>query len=124
MKAGLWMLQLAMACVSVASADLEEDLLSEDWMLKQVDGTFQASIRLPGSSLEALEARASVQDSLYRCCSRGKSYLLYGQRPVTDTSEKCLPSGTMSFKTAGCPRASGLFRDHSQFLRSSWLIQM
>ena len=90
MKAGLWLLQLAMACVAVASADQEEDLLSKDWILKQIDGDIQASIRLPGSSLEALEAGGSVQDSLYRWCLRGESSRLYGQRLVTDTSGRCL----------------------------------
>lgn len=79
MKAGLWLLPLAFASVSVASADLEDDLLSEDWILKQADGDIEASINLPGSSLEALEARGSVQDSLYRWCSRGKSWWLYVQ---------------------------------------------
>lgn len=73
MKAGVWLLPLALASLSVASADLEEDLLSDNWFLKQLDGNVEKTISLPGSSLEALEARGSVQDSLYRWRSRGKS---------------------------------------------------
>ena len=66
MRALLWTLQVACACSLAVSADLDQDLLSSDWILSQVGGDTQASIQLPGSSLQALEAAGVVQDSLYR----------------------------------------------------------
>ncbi|KAK9831681.1 hypothetical protein WJX74_005808 [Apatococcus lobatus] len=52
--------------MSAKCADLDQDLLSDDWVLSQVEGKVQFFTQLPGSSLEAVEAKGLVQDSLYR----------------------------------------------------------
>lgn len=66
MRAGSWSLQIYLAIMSAACVDLDQDLLSEDWVLSQVEGKIQLFTQLPGSSLKAVEAKGLVQDSLYR----------------------------------------------------------
>ncbi len=63
-----WALALLLASPLAATqlADLSFDLLDTAWDLTNKDSSLQLKIRLPGSSLQALEEEDYVGDSLYR----------------------------------------------------------
>ncbi|KAK9861480.1 hypothetical protein WJX84_012387 [Apatococcus fuscideae] len=48
------------------SENFAYDLLTDQWLLSQVDGSIESAVQLPASSLEALEKQDLVQSSLYR----------------------------------------------------------